>query len=267
MKPDTDTGTNAQGILPWFRFYHESLDDPKVQRLDPATFKHWINILCVAARHHGKLPSNPDLAFALRIDEIALESLLDRLLIGGLIEVRKGGQNGSYIAPHGWDKRQYKSDSSSERVKRYRKRYKPVTVTPPDTDTDTETDNNPPTPRKRGRKNPVSKPDEVSDDVWDDFLAYRKRKRAELTATALKGLLREIDKAGWTIDAALTECMARGWQSFKAEWVKGDGKQHNGITGALDRRIGGPAGEAGRQLAGPGGSDSGGTVARITAVR
>ena len=130
--------------LPWFRFFHEALDDPKVQKLDPATFKHWVNLLCLACRHEGRLPSNPDIAFNLRIDEIALESLLDRLLIATLIEVRKGGANGSYIAMHGWDERQYKSDSSTERVKRFRKRYRNVTETVsetgPDTDTDSDTE-------------------------------------------------------------------------------------------------------------------------------
>ena len=124
--------------LSWFRFYHEALDDPKVQKLDPATFKHWVNLLCLACRNDGRFPSNFDIAFNLRIDEIALESLLDRLVIGGLIDVRKGGPNGSYIAPHGWEKRQFKSDSSSDRVKRYRQRSKNVTETPPDTDTDTD---------------------------------------------------------------------------------------------------------------------------------
>ena len=37
-----------------------------------------------------------------------------------------------------WRKRQYKSDTSTERVKRHRKRSRNVTVTAPDTDTDTD---------------------------------------------------------------------------------------------------------------------------------
>ena len=122
----------------WFRFYTEALDDPKVQRLDPVTFKHWVNLLCVAAKNEGKLPPAEDMAFALRIDVIAAESLLDRLLIAGLIDVQKGGANGTHIAPHGWAKRQYKSDTSSERVKRYRERSKTVSETPSETETETE---------------------------------------------------------------------------------------------------------------------------------
>lgn len=124
----------------WFRFYAEALDDPKVQKLDPSTFKHWVNLLCLAAKNDGVLPAQDDIAFALRIDDIACQSLLDRLLIAGLIDILKGGPNGSRIAPHGWAARQYKSDVSTDRVKRYRERSRNVSVTPPETETDTETD-------------------------------------------------------------------------------------------------------------------------------
>lgn len=122
----------------WFRFYAEALDDPKVQRLDGETFKAWVNLLCLAARNDGFLPEPDDIAFALRMDRIAAGSLVDRLRIAGLIDVVKGGANGARIAPHGWQERQYKSDTSTDRVKRFRQRSKPVTETPPDTETDTE---------------------------------------------------------------------------------------------------------------------------------
>lgn len=122
----------------WFRFYAEALDDPKVQKLDGDTFKAWVNLLCLACKHDGFLPDESDIAFALRMDNIAAGSLIDRLRIGGLIDTVKGGPNGSRIAPHGWHKRQYKSDGSTERVKRFRERSKTVTETPPDTDTETE---------------------------------------------------------------------------------------------------------------------------------
>jgi hypothetical protein len=122
----------------WFRFYAEALDDPKVQKLDPATFKYWVNILCLACKHDGFLPSEDDIGFALRIDDIGVRSLLDRLVIGGLIDVVRGGPNGSRIAPHGWQKRQYKSDTSTERVKRFRNRSTTVSETGPETETETE---------------------------------------------------------------------------------------------------------------------------------
>lgn len=70
------------------------------------------------------------------------------------------------------------------------------------------------TPRKR-----VAPPDGVSESVWDDFLKLRKAKKAPMTESALETIKREADKAGWTLENALRECCARGWQGFKADWV------------------------------------------------
>jgi len=86
--------------------------------------------------------------------------------------------------------------------------------------------NDPPTNVRRvtgGRsKNspPIEKPTGVSDQVWSDFLSLRKAKRAPLSATALASIAKEAEKAAMHIEEALTECVTRGWQSFKAEWMK-----------------------------------------------
>jgi len=122
----------------WFRLYSEALNDPKVQRLDGDTFKFWVNVLCLASENDGRLPDLPDMAFALRMEQNACLTVVERLLNGGLIDRTNGGPNGWHYAPHGWSKRQYKSDGSTERVKRFRERSKPVSETPPDTDTDTD---------------------------------------------------------------------------------------------------------------------------------
>ena len=66
----------------------------------------------------------------------------------------------------------------------------------------------------------VTRPNGVSEQVWDDFIALRKAKRAPLSQTALAGILSEADKAMMTLEDALTECVTRGWQGFKAEWMK-----------------------------------------------
>jgi hypothetical protein len=124
----------------WFRFYEGALDDPKVQTLPGDDFKAWVNILCVASRENGTLPNIPALAFMLRMEENACRTLIERLVNGGLIDRRNGGANGVHHAPHGWEKRQYKSDGSTGRVKRFRERSKTVTETAPDTETDTDTE-------------------------------------------------------------------------------------------------------------------------------
>jgi len=62
-------------------------------------------------------------------------------------------------------------------------------------------------------------PINVDEQVWSDFLALRKVKKAPMTVTALAGIKREADKANWSLDKAISECVARGWTGFKADWV------------------------------------------------
>jgi hypothetical protein len=103
----------------WFRFYHEALDDPKVQRLPGDTYKAWVNLLCLASRSgkRGYLPSVEDIGFALRISTDAAQALVDDLSGRGLIDDTPDG-----LMPHNWPERQKRSDTSAERVARYRER-------------------------------------------------------------------------------------------------------------------------------------------------
>lgn len=124
----------------WFRLYAEVLNDPKVQKLAADDFRSWVNLLCLACENEGKIPDVADVSFALRMPEHGVLTLLERLSSGGLIDRMSGGPDGWHYAPHCWAKRQYKSDTSTERVKRFRERSATVSVTPPETDTDTDTE-------------------------------------------------------------------------------------------------------------------------------
>jgi hypothetical protein len=73
---------------------------------------------------------------------------------------------------------------------------------------------------KKSSATQIEKPAGVSEQVWDDFIALRKAKRAPLSATALASIAKEAEKAAMHIEEALTECVTRGWQSFKADWMK-----------------------------------------------
>tara|TARA_R110002124_G_scaffold264235_2_gene430809 strand:- start:1234 stop:2073 length:840 start_codon:yes stop_codon:yes gene_type:complete len=64
------------------------------------------------------------------------------------------------------------------------------------------------------------KPDCVSDEVWNDFLAHRKAMKAPVSQTAIKGIAREAERAEWPLEDALAEIVTRGWKGFKADWVK-----------------------------------------------
>lgn len=77
----------------------------------------------------------------------------------------------------------------------------------------------------------INKPENVSISIWDDFLKHRKNVKAPLTATALKGITVEADKAGISLEECLTMMQTRGWRGFKAEWVKDQkGKSYNEIN-------------------------------------
>ena len=140
-------------------------------------------------------------------------------------------------------------DNNAERQRRFKAKNKQVTednagnalpgVTPslsrplspqtPLTPTHTHPEYN-----TRARKGPVpAKPEGVSSQTWADFLALRKQKRADLSQTALAGIEREAVKAGWSLESALAECVARGWQAFKADWVEGKGAGPPGNSGSL----------------------------------
>lgn len=130
----------------WFRFYTEALDDPKVQRLDPVLFKAWVNLLCLAKKNDGILGSIEAIAFALRETEETVSSWIKTLSELGLFDSKKNTWE-----PHNWRKRQYKSDSSTDRVKRFRERTKDVSRNAPETETETETD------KKEGAGAPAGK--------------------------------------------------------------------------------------------------------------
>lgn len=90
------------------------------------------------------------------------------------------------------------------------------------------------TEKRQSRAIALPTPDGVSDDVWQSFLKIRKAKKAPMSDLALAGIKREADSAGWTLEDALSECVTRGWQSFKADWVEKKKASQSGIlAGAI----------------------------------
>nr|DAI77878.1 MAG TPA: hypothetical protein [Caudoviricetes sp.] len=66
----------------------------------------------------------------------------------------------------------------------------------------------------------VAKPDEVSNELWADFLNHRKQKKAPVTDRVISLIRNEAKNAGWTLEEALNEVILRNWIGFKAEWVE-----------------------------------------------
>jgi hypothetical protein len=137
----------------------EALNDPKVQLLPDGLFKFWVNCLCVARQAAGQLPDVASLAFQNRMDRATAETAVQDLIAGGLLDRTDAGG----LTPHNWNTRQYQSDTSTARVKRYRSKASTETLpqrfpkqAPPVTVTDNRTVNLTP----------------ISFDEWADWEAF-----------------------------------------------------------------------------------------------
>jgi len=62
----------------------------------------------------------------------------------------------------------------------------------------------------------------IDGQLAQDYIALRKSHRAPITQTALKGIEREANNAGLSLEQALTICCERGWRGFNAGWLHSD---------------------------------------------
>lgn len=88
------------------------------------------------------------------------------------------------------------------------------------TNTNTNTNTKEKTARKRAPPVVIECPEGVDQQVWADWLALRKAKRAPVTATTISGATAEAAKAGMSLDAFLRAWCRRGSQGLEADWLK-----------------------------------------------
>ena len=117
----------------WFRLYSEFSHDPKVQMLSEVNQRRLVMLFCIRCNGNVTL-QDEQVAFQLRIS-------MDEWLASKATFIDKNFINNDNEVLN-WDKRQFVSDSSAERVAKHRERmkqYSNVTVTPPEQNrTDTE---------------------------------------------------------------------------------------------------------------------------------
>lgn len=66
-------------------------------------------------------------------------------------------------------------------------------------------------------------PDMPSDQVLNDWLAMRKRLKANVSQTVINRFATELHKArtfGYTVDQCLAECVTRNWRGFEVQWMQ-----------------------------------------------
>jgi hypothetical protein len=88
--------------------------------------------------------------------------------------------------------------------------------------------------QKPKRSAPVPPPEDVQAQIWEDWCAMRRGKRAAVTQTAIDGIRREAKAAGLSFQAAIEMATSQGWQGFRADWVK---QTADGIGGTVSPRL------------------------------
>jgi hypothetical protein len=198
---------------PWFRLYSEFAHDPKIQMLSEAMQRRYVMLMCLRCSEVLETLHETEIAFQLRLSTDELDETKQLFISKNFIDKHWNLLN--------WDKRQFVSDSSTMRVAKHRNKKKQVSNVDEtlqkrpsnaiDTDTDTE--------QIKKRTTSVATPIGVSDSVWQEFKTLRKAKKAPITQRAIDAIASEANKAGWTLEKALEECVVRGWQAFKSDWV------------------------------------------------
>lgn len=128
----------------WWRAYDEAASDPKLGLLSDELHRAWFNLMCIASANDGAFPPLKQIAYTLRVKPERAAAILAELHTHGLLDKTDDG-----FAPHNWNGRQYKTDSTdptaAERMKRYRNnkrndRNETVTALRPETEADTDTE-------------------------------------------------------------------------------------------------------------------------------
>lgn len=103
----------------WWRAYEDSVDHPKLLKLSDKMHRAWFTLQCIASANDGVLPPAADIAVRLREKHPKVAEWITHLVKAGLIDNVDG-----VFKPHNWDSRQFKSDTSTPRVKAFRDRKK-----------------------------------------------------------------------------------------------------------------------------------------------
>ena len=83
-------------------------------------------------------------------------------------------------------------------------------------------------------------PSEPTPKVLADWLAVRKRKRADVSETVIDAMGKQLHLAaamGWSVDDCLTECVLRNWQGLKAEWLQPKLRKAPDATSPPNRKL------------------------------
>ena len=200
----------------WFRMYSEFATDAKVQMLSEAMQRRYLMLMCLRCSNALVTLHDEEIAFQLRISD-------EELAETKALFIKKGFIDSSWNLLN-WEKRQFASDSSKDRVAKHRALQKQkqeqasngdVTLHETkanglDTDTDTEQSNSAPSAKSpRGTALPKD---------WtlpDDWKTWAEKERPDVDVVLAADSFRDfwIGKAG-------KEGRKADWQATWRNWVR-----------------------------------------------
>lgn len=203
---------------PWIRLHKRLLDDYNFHKMSDSAQALlpmlWLLVAEDSDPVSGMLRIGyEEISFRLRKDQKAVKLAIDEIIRAGFLE-RENDE---------------KMPLFNEKSNSYINDTEMLRNCHSETETETDIYNN-----KNGKKI-FKKPDDVTEEIWIDFLEQRKLKKAKVTNTALAGIRNEATKAGFTMDQALQEICSRGWTGFKADWIRSEKNGNTKIATKTDR--------------------------------
>lgn len=183
---------------PWIKLYRDILDDKEWHKLDPVAAKDLVSFWLIASEYDGDLPDIETLAFRMRRPESDVLTSISKL---------NHWLDHADIAPISDG---YQAETVAE-VSEHQER---------ETEVETEEEAEKKAPRKRAASSDLDRPEDVSEQVWNDWVKHRKAKRATVTQTVVDGAREEAAKAGLTLEGFLKVWVRRGSQGLEADWLK-----------------------------------------------
>ncbi len=213
----------------WFRLYYDFATDPKVQIMPEKMQRRLVMLFC-CQRDAPVTFCDEDMAFHWNVTVEDLEETKALFLKKGFIDEQWNLVN--------WNKRQYISDSSTERTRQYRERLRTsqerprdVTVTAPDTDTDSETKQK--QTKKKAAQAPLVVPDWMPKEPWEGWLEMRTKKKTPNTNRALGEAINKLLalRGSHNLTEVLDNMTLKGWTG-----VYPPSSTRNGLFGQQEPR-------------------------------
>lgn len=192
--------------------YSEFATDPKVQMLSEINQRRLLMLFCFRCNEHVTL-QDTEVTFLMRIS-------YDDWIVTKELFVERGfiDENNKVL---NWDKRQFQSDTSKNRVAAYRERKKKECNV---TETLQKLDGNA-IEQIQNRTEQINTPLAmlvsmgVNESLAKDWIKVRKEKKQATTKTALDKMKAHAEKNGFTFEQAVKISCENGWAGFNVKWL------------------------------------------------